>query len=360
MRGLKILLPRQLDRNNQVKKLHWRPVITLFMLYLVILGAQIYLYANKVFDESWSNFFLKWLPPQANAFVIWSGLAAFLLLETILIVSAFLPFKDGRVLSILFVCLGLFSGMEKQVVGNGIWQNNQAFAPREQFNIYIQDVVALGTVRKSQCFEISLSSSFCTGLEPNWHYNRYRSFVSVSKSDRVSAGILMGQVDGKRLFFSQKIDYSEIKPFLADAAQFPAFNTVISYNGDDLLLDVKAPRDGYVSFIDNWDMDWKAEVDGQSVPIELLFGTFKVGPRQRWRPPGLIQLSTGNILAGKQPAAEPAHKTPFQVSKNGRIGPHLSFQTTGTSCSTTRLGMFCAMIWRSSPSRFMRKKATTR
>ncbi len=32
---------------------------------------------------------------------------------------------------------------------------------------------------------------------------------------------------------------------------------------------------GYLSFIDNWDPDWKAWVDGQPVEIELLFGTFK-------------------------------------------------------------------------------------
>jgi hypothetical protein len=273
--GFEKYISKQLDRNTPVKKLQWRSEFTLLALYLIILGAQIYLFTNKVFDESWSNFFLKWLPPQANIFVIWSGAAAFLLLETILIVSALLPFKDARILSILFICFGLFSGMEKQVLGNGIWQNIQAFVPREEFNIHIQDVVALGTVRKSTCFEISLSSSFCTGLEPNWHYNRYRSFVSSTKSDKVSAGILMGQVDGNRLFFTQKIDYSEVKPFLADAAQYPAFNNVVSYNGDDLLLDVKAPGDGYVSFIDNWDSDWKAEVDGKTVPIELLFGTFK-------------------------------------------------------------------------------------
>ena len=51
--------------------------------------------------------------------------------------------------------------------------------------------------------------------------------------------------------------------------------TILSYNGDALSLEVEARVDGFVSFIDNWDSDWQATVDGRSVPIERLFGTFK-------------------------------------------------------------------------------------
>jgi uncharacterized membrane protein YfhO len=47
------------------------------------------------------------------------------------------------------------------------------------------------------------------------------------------------------------------------------------YNGDVLKLTVSAPTDGYISFIDNWDPNWKATLDDHSVQIELLFGTFK-------------------------------------------------------------------------------------
>ena len=45
--------------------------------------------------------------------------------------------------------------------------------------------------------------------------------------------------------------------------------------------DLNASTNGYFSFIDNWDSNWKAYIDNKPVEIELLFGTFKsvkVGP----------------------------------------------------------------------------------
>jgi len=44
------------------------------------------------------------------------------------------------------------------------------------------------------------------------------------------------------------LDY-DVNSFLEDAAQYPKFNTDLLYNGDDLLLDVKAPVNGTVSFV---------------------------------------------------------------------------------------------------------------
>jgi uncharacterized membrane protein YfhO len=47
------------------------------------------------------------------------------------------------------------------------------------------------------------------------------------------------------------------------------------YTGDSLLVEVTVPQTGYFSFIDNWDEDWRARVDGKPVAIERLFGVFK-------------------------------------------------------------------------------------
>jgi hypothetical protein len=50
---------------------------------------------------------------------------------------------------------------------------------------------------------------------------------------------------------------------------------IVTYIGDKLVVNVYAPRDGLLSFIDNWDKDWRATVDGEPAPIYLLLGTFK-------------------------------------------------------------------------------------
>jgi len=69
----------------------------------------------------------------------------------------------------------------------------------------------------------------------------------------------------------------------------------LSYTGDELVWEIQAPVEGYLSFIDNWDKDWKVFVDEKEADMELLFGTFKsvrLAPgrhRVRFRyQPGLI------------------------------------------------------------------------
>jgi uncharacterized membrane protein YfhO len=39
--------------------------------------------------------------------------------------------------------------------------------------------------------------------------------------------------------------------------------------------EVRMPATGFVTFVDNWDPDWRALVDGKPVPLDVAFGTFK-------------------------------------------------------------------------------------
>ena len=87
--------------------------------------------------------------------------------------------------------------------------------------------------------------------------------------------ILLGVQDGQKIFFSESIGYPSIESFLQDSLRYRQTGRLISYNGDELRWEIDAPRAGYLSFIDNWDPDWKAWVEGQPADIELLFGTFK-------------------------------------------------------------------------------------
>ena len=47
------------------------------------------------------------------------------------------------------------------------------------------------------------------------------------------------------------------------------------YNGDEMVCIIEIKEDCYCSFIDNWDNNWEAFVNGNKVNIEKLFGTFK-------------------------------------------------------------------------------------
>ena len=89
---------------------------------------------------------------------------------------------------------------------------------------------------------------------------------------------LLGVVDGRKVWFSERIDHVSVQAFLDDARRFSGVERVTAYTGDEISISVRAPAAGYVSFIDNWDPDWTAAVDTTAVPIERLFGTFKSVP----------------------------------------------------------------------------------
>ncbi|NJL55975.1 YfhO family protein [bacterium] len=125
---------------------------------------------------------------------------------------------------------------------------------------------------------ISLNSTFHVGIMPNWYFERYVQFLSDSENETSYRNHLLGIVDSRKLYFSESIIQSKVKDFMVDSDRFNEFVQIVNYTGDLLVLDVEAPTDGYLSFIDNWDSDWLATVDEEQVAIERLFGTFKSVP----------------------------------------------------------------------------------
>jgi hypothetical protein len=125
----------------------------------------------------------------------------------------------------------------------------------------------------------------------DWHYDRYTSFharvflphdfakIIAPGDEWFWMNRLLGIADGTRLFVSTRIDHNSAKDFFEDSVQTISlvrpYVVVESYDGERLML--KASTDGpvFLSFIDNWDPDWVARINGQPAPIEKLFGTFK-------------------------------------------------------------------------------------
>ena len=125
---------------------------------------------------------------------------------------------------------------------------------------------------------IPLNTKFNSWASRNtWHFQRYVEFLEQTDNQERSRNQLLGIADGTRLYFSEKIDYTRIDEYLEDAARFEALVTidVLDYSGDQLHLQVDTSAAGQLSFIDNWDPDWQATVNGEEIDIQLLFGTFK-------------------------------------------------------------------------------------
>jgi len=149
----------------------------------------------------------------------------------------------------------------------------------------------MGAPRHNLLDTVFLDQHFNAGYMWDWHYDRYTSFHArvfwphdfnkiVCQQDEVFwMRRLLGIVDGTRLFVSTRIDHSSAKEFFEDSDRTVHLAkprvVVQAYDGEQLMLQVSIGSPVFLSFIDNWDPDWVARVNGQPVEIEKLFGTFK-------------------------------------------------------------------------------------
>ncbi len=117
------------------------------------------------------------------------------------------------------------------------------------------------------------------GVMANWYYQRYVQFVERYK-DAPSFDGFMGR-DGRKLFFVQELDAAPEKfeewwhrqQEFERAAQ--ARRSRARFNGSVLSVEYRTTAPGYLLWVDNWDLDWRAEVNGVAAEILRPFGTFK-------------------------------------------------------------------------------------
>jgi hypothetical protein len=202
------------------------------------------------------------------------GVLSFAVLAVLLIGVPRLPSGSPLRAGALVTVVAL-AALDLWVVGPWTW----AFAvwpasPRREFNIAQQNLDSFHVPRVNQQ-GLVLEGPFTVGPMDNWYFQRYNDFLRKGEREPAAKELLLGMVDGRKLRFSQAIDHASIQAFLDDARQFVGVERVVAYDGDELSVEVQAPADGYLSFIDNWDPDWEASVNGSPVSIELLFGTFK-------------------------------------------------------------------------------------
>jgi len=202
------------------------------------------------------------------AFSLFSGILVFLLLWK-------RHFHPSQKL-VLAAGFGLISLANLWYGGPWLWNNG--FIPREirkEGNYQRMTDISTGTPRKNEDSTLTLSPSFSVGSPPKWHFGRYQDFYFQPGNDTPQRDELLGVTNGNRFFFSRSIGQKNIADFLSDAHEFSIKPVVHDYTGDHLLVEVNVPESGYFTFVDNWDENWIARVDGVPVEIERLFGTFK-------------------------------------------------------------------------------------
>ena len=87
--------------------------------------------------------------------------------------------------------------------------------------------------------------------------------------------------EAKKIFLSKSLDHENIVSFINDSNSFEKGNSfeikilINQYDGNKLELEILSEKEGWLSFIDNWDYGWIASVNGTKVPIYKLLGSYK-------------------------------------------------------------------------------------
>ena len=116
------------------------------------------------------------------------------------------------------------------------------------------------------------------------YFQRYKGIKNndISDEDIKLVKLFYGASDeAKKIFLSNSSDHKNIVSFIKDSISFENKNDfkikilLDEYDGNNLVLEVITNKEGWLSFIDNWDKGWVAFVDEENVPIFKLLGSYK-------------------------------------------------------------------------------------
>lgn len=189
----------------------------------------------------------------------------------------------------LIVPVLVISFWDMHRIGANMWPAHPYYRPVNERKIFDSDdwyMQSLSLTRDGTSIVMALGPRYAVAPLGQWHLGSYVRFWNRRGIDGPGPHrVLLGETEPGRFFFSEGVQHQTAASFLEDAKRFAVAPVVSHYDGDRLDVTVTAPVAGYFSFIDNWDPDWQAFVDGRERPISLLFGTFKsvaleAGPHQ--------------------------------------------------------------------------------
>jgi hypothetical protein len=273
---------------------------------IIVTAVQVWLYRTNHFDRYWVLFFkpvhgIEWV-------YIYYTIISFIVMTSVMISALKRPMGTPRSFLLLLLILLALAVSDLFPVGSSQWMlkaSTTAGSERATFGFHRMVTESL-KIPRTRIYDTMTFPRFNVGWLQSWYFQRYVSFdqrVFLKSEDMLrSDGILvygtpmriievkdpagpsgyaefMGLKTGRRIFASQRIDHPTIKDFLSDVeiTESRALRRmeVTYYDGDKLTMVVENSQPIYVSFIDNWDPDWKALANGKRVGIDKLFGTFK-------------------------------------------------------------------------------------
>lgn len=262
-------------------------VISFIILYLIIIYVQFYFFNHKIFEYHSLNYFKSSLSPDFDEknFIKYS-LISFSVLLIMIFAARYSDFiNKERLIIIFFISVLTINSLDLYHANSNQWAvSSKPDTVRKKVMMDELDVISLTTPRNAENGMITISNSFSVGYVDEWYYERYVNFIKnyqsgANETKPENFEELMGMKNGKRIFCSYAIENKGIDEFMDDSRKYESTEiinlNIEKYNGDELICSIDTKENGYCTFIDNWDPDWKITVNGKDENIERLFGTFK-------------------------------------------------------------------------------------
>ena len=259
-----------------VRRRSWvsSPIAVVIVAYAVVLGVQLYLYLNKIYDSQWLRYFEN-VSSSDIKFIIY-GVAAFVTIFLLVFFVRRIRLRSNYLLTAVLAVLLFVAVLEMRPVGTHMWTKQRSpWKKRAHLDIAKINEASFRFRRTDHRKSISMGPKFSVGILEKWYFSRYIKFLKETEDELQERKILLGVHDGTKIFFSESIEHATVQSFLRDAMRYQRPGHLLSYTGDELNWEIQTPVAGYLSFIDNWDCGWKVCVDDEPAEIELLFGTFK-------------------------------------------------------------------------------------
>jgi hypothetical protein len=275
----------------------WTRETTVFIaicatLAVLVLAIQIFMIWNDITDDYWLGYssFLRYRLPR-TFFPVMTVLAATGVLVAVLLARRWRLSNWPKALAAMIWTLSIF---DLFYISNTQWPYWPTDVGVRRERDAFASLVSFAEPRR---LEPSLADPIArhhsVGLFEGWGFARHAQFYfqyfeaygglarrDIPQDQVAAAKRFFGvSQSGKRLFLTSRIDYTTPVDFMADVdasvASDDATIEIAFFDGDTLRLNVSNQRAAWLSYIDNWDANWTATVDGRDVVIERLFGSYK-------------------------------------------------------------------------------------
>ncbi len=244
--------------------------------FLVVISLQTIIISRRAYDPYWSRFFFK--QSGHESMFLLASIASFIFL--MVIVLNFQK-KNHLILRSFYPLLFLLSVIDLWPVASTMWPGTDFKTVDDKRYILnmaeriIPESLSYPRNGELMAADVALKPRFFVGYANDWYLNRYKTFYVPHEYEKNFRSELLGITRTERFFFSTRIDHIKISDFLKDSKNFGGEISILRYSGDYAGLSINSKQNGWISFIDNWDPDWKVFVNHKEVPMSLLFGTFK-------------------------------------------------------------------------------------